>query len=259
MVTSMTAPFTLNKNIYRLAKRTFDLVVASTLLILLSPLFLLVAILIKLESKGPIFYASKRVGEAYKIFDFYKFRSMRTDADQLLENMKQLNQYGANDSTGVAFSNPFSWEEKKGNELVGDDGYINDEKWLELEFDDQQKAFVKIKNDPRITKIGQFIRNTSIDELPQLVNVLKGDMSLVGNRPLPLYEAVKLTSDEAIGRFLAPAGITGLWQVTERGKGKGDPNSRKRLDVNYALKANFLLDMWILLRTPLAAFQQENV
>lgn len=255
----MTAPFTLKKNIYRLAKRTFDLVVASALLILLSPLFLLVAILIKLESKGPIFYASKRVGEAYKIFDFYKFRSMRTDADQLLENMKQLNQYGANDSTDVAFSNPFSWEEKKGNELVGDDGYINNEKWIELELDDQQKAFVKIKNDPRITKIGQFIRNTSIDELPQLVNVLKGDMSLVGNRPLPLYEAVKLTSDEAIGRFLAPAGITGLWQVTERGKGKGDPNSRKRLDVNYALKANFLLDMWILLRTPLAAFQQENV
>ncbi|MEZ4932861.1 MAG: sugar transferase [Saprospiraceae bacterium] len=259
MVTSMTAPFSLNKNIYRLAKRAFDLVVASTLLFLLSPLFLLVAILIKLESKGPIFYASKRVGEAYKIFDFYKFRSMRTDADQLLENMKQLNQYGANDSTNVAFSNPFSWEEKKGNELVGDDGYINNEKWIELELYDQQKAFVKIKNDPRITKIGQFIRNTSIDELPQLVNVLKGDMSLVGNRPLPLYEAVKLTSDEAIGRFLAPAGITGLWQVTERGKGKGDPNSRKRLDVNYALKANFLLDMWILLRTPLAAFQQENV
>lgn len=259
MVNSITIPFTQNQFAYRLAKRTFDVVVAGTLLVLLSPLFLLVAILIKLESKGPIFYASKRVGEAYKIFDFYKFRSMRTDADQLLENMKQLNQYGAESSTSVVFSNPFSWEETKDNQLVGDEGYIDKDKWVELEFDEQQKAFVKIKNDPRITKIGQFIRNTSIDELPQLVNVLKGDMSLVGNRPLPLYEAAKLTSDEAIGRFLAPAGITGLWQVTERGKGKGDPNSRKRLDVDYALKANFLMDMWILLRTPMAAFQQENV
>jgi len=79
-------------------------------------------------------------------------------------------------------------------------------------------TFVKIKNDPRVTKIGNFIRNTSIDELPQLINVLKGDMSIVGNRPLPLYEAEQLTSDDWSARFMGPAGITGLWQVELRGK-----------------------------------------
>ena len=120
-------------------------------------------------------------------------------------------------------------------------------------------AFVKFKNDPRITRIGHIIRNTSIDELPQLFNVLKGDMSLVGNRPLPVYEALQLTSDEAIGRFLAPAGITGLWQVTERGKENTTSDSRIRLDVEYTGKISFWLDLKILVKTPMAALQQENV
>ena len=116
-----------------------------------------------------------------------------------------------------------------------------------------------MKNDPRITKVGRFIRKTSIDELPQLINVLRGEMSLVGNRPLPLYEAEKITEDRFIERFMAPAGITGYWQVTDRGKDDVSGVRRKMRDVFYARKHTFLLDLWILLKTPLAAIQKENV
>lgn len=246
-----------DKEIYRVFKRLFDIIASMTLLIILSPLLLLVAILIKLESKGPVFYAAKRVGEAYQVFDFYKFRSMRTDADRLLEKMKTQNQYG---NTGSATPKTnFSWEKTGNNLLVSDEGYIAENEWIMSENEEEKKAFVKFQNDPRITRIGHFIRNTSIDELPQLVNVLKGDMSLVGNRPLPLYEASKLTSDEAIGRFLAPAGITGFWQVTERGKSGTSADSRKRLDVAYSEQFSFAMDLMILVKTPLAVFQQENV
>lgn len=246
-----------DKTIYRAVKRTFDVLAAGTLLLLLSPLFLLVAFLIKLESRGPVFYAAKRVGEGYKIFDFYKFRSMRTNADQLLEKMKLQNHYGGEDKAGPV--TVFSWEKSGDDLLVADDGYVSEDEWIVSATAEEKKAFVKFKNDPRITRIGKFIRNTSIDELPQLVNVLKGDMSLVGNRPLPLYEAAVLTSDDAIGRFLAPAGITGLWQVTERGKANTSADSRKQLDVRYAKEFSFLMDLRILVKTPLAALQQENV
>ncbi|MEJ2006150.1 MAG: sugar transferase, partial [Cyclobacteriaceae bacterium] len=160
-------------------KRAFDIVASSVALLLLSPILLLIAILIKLDSKGPIFYVSKRAGKGYQIFNFYKFRSMRINADEEVEKLKHLNQYS-----------------EKGSDSV----------------------FFKVKNDPRITRLGSFLRKTSLDELPQLFNVLKGDMSLVGNRPLPLYEAEKLTQDQWALRFLAPAGITGLWQITKRGK-----------------------------------------
>jgi lipopolysaccharide/colanic/teichoic acid biosynthesis glycosyltransferase len=251
--------FQYQKLTYLMAKRCFDIVAASVLLLLLAPLFLVVALLIKMESRGPVFYASKRVGEQYRIFDFYKFRSMRTDADQLLEKMKAHNQYNSDKEGNQTPQTLFSWAKHNGQSLVGDEGFVREKDWVETQLDEEAQAFVKFKNDPRITRVGHFIRNTSIDELPQLVNVLKGDMSLVGNRPLPLYEASKLTSDEAIGRFLAPAGITGLWQVTERGKGEGSTSSRSRLDVEYAQRCSLLLDLKILFKTPLALFQQENV
>ena len=197
-------------------KRLFDIVVSLTALILLSPFFLLIAILIKLESRGPVFYISKRAGTGYQIFNFYKFRSMRPDADKLLEKMKEQNQYG-------------------------------------------NSAFVKFGNDPRVTKIGKFLRNTSIDELPQLFNVLKGDMSIVGNRPLPLYEAELLTKDQWAKRFLAPAGITGLWQVTKRGKAEMSEEERMELDIAYADKSSFWFDMTIILKTIPALLQKESV
>jgi lipopolysaccharide/colanic/teichoic acid biosynthesis glycosyltransferase len=204
-------------------KRTFDFCVALGALICLSPIMVIVAILIKLESKGPIFYISKRAGAGYKIFDFYKFRSMRTGADAELAKLAHLNQYDA----------------------AGQDGKAG--------------VFFKFKNDPRVTRIGNFLRNTSLDEIPQLLNVLKGDMSLVGNRPLPLYEAEKLTNDQIAWRFLAPAGITGLWQVTKRGKGDMSPEERIALDMEYAIKNSFFLDMKILLSTIPALLQKEQV
>ena len=201
------------------AKRAFDIVFASIILLLLSPLLLLVAILVKLESPGPIIYRSKRVGTGYHVFDFLKFRSMYRDADQRLEDLQHLNQYDGKDAG----------------------------------------PFVKFNNDPRVTRFGRFIRKTSIDELPQLINVIKGDMSIVGNRPLPLYEAELLTRDRWAKRFLAPAGLTGLWQVSKRGKGDMSTEERIGLDVSYAEKNNFWFDLKLIIKTPFALIQEENV
>ncbi|MGX5691364.1 sugar transferase [Arcticibacter tournemirensis] len=202
-------------------KRIFDILVSGISLLILAPFFLIIAILIRLESKGSVIYKSKRVGTGYRIFDFYKFRSMRSGADKEINNLSNLNQYAAEES-GKA-------------------------------------AFVKIKDDPRITKVGKFIRNTSIDELPQLFNVLKGDMSMVGNRPLPLYEAEMLTSNEWTTRFLGPAGLTGLWQISKRGKMDMSERERKKLDNFYASNHSFWLDMKIILKTFPALLQKEEV
>ena len=120
-------------------------------------------------------------------------------------------------------------------------------------------AFFKLQNDPRITRVGRFLRNTSIDELPQLVNVLRGDMSLVGNRPLPLYEAEQLTADGAVARWMAPAGLTGLWQVTQRGTGEVSPQERIALDNSYAERHGLGFDLRLILKTVCAFFQSENV
>jgi lipopolysaccharide/colanic/teichoic acid biosynthesis glycosyltransferase len=116
-----------------------------------------------------------------------------------------------------------------------------------------------IKNDPRITRIGGFLRSSSLDELPQLFNILMGDMSLVGNRPLPLYEAEMLTSNEWSMRFLGPAGLTGLWQISKRGKEDMSERERKKLDNFYAQNYSFWLDLKILLGTFPALFQKEKV
>jgi lipopolysaccharide/colanic/teichoic acid biosynthesis glycosyltransferase len=201
-------------------KRVFDIVVASTGLVLVSPVMLLTAAMIKIESGGNVFYSQKRAGRNYQVFDFWKFRSMYADADQRILEMQKMNQYQENG-----------------------DG----------------PTFLKVKNDPRITKVGRIIRKYSIDELPQLVNILTGEMSIVGNRPLPLYEAQQLTKDNFAGRWAASAGLTGLWQVSKRGSDSMSAEERIALDVTYAQKSSVLFDLSIVFRTFTSFIQKENV
>ena len=196
-----------------LLRSLLDRVLAVLALIFLSPLMLLVALIVKLDSPGPIFYSQLRVGEGRrttsgqyrgKVFALMKFRTMRADADRRLREVMASNEYG-------------------------------------------NAPFVKIKDDPRITRVGGFLRASSLDELPQLFNVVKGDMGLVGNRPLPLYEAEQLDDDWQRIRFNAPAGITGLWQIS----GRSDLSAEERivLDNYYALTRSLWSDVRILLVT----------
>ncbi len=246
-------------------KRTFDITVAGLALLFAAPFLLLFIIAIRLESKGKVYYISKRVGTSYKIFDFYKLRSMYPDADKRLKEFEHLNQYAHDDVTNTEKEHNTDESKKAtGTILIGDDTQVDEIQHNSKRKESAKSAFVKFDNDPRITKVGKVIRKLSIDELPQLINVLKGDMSIVGNRPLPLYEAEVLTTDEWTDRFNGPAGITGLWQVEARGRSsKMSPEERKSLDIKYVEYANgkhaFLIDMWIVLRTFKAVFQKENV
>ena len=259
-------------------KRTFDIVFSLIALIILSPVFIITAIAIKLESEGPVMFKSKRVGTNYTVFDFLKFRSMFVDADKRLKELsKTQNQYNekveepalpvghfdANVDDNTTVSDDLAAEMLISDDevmLVGDDFVVSETSFNKQKTEDINNAFVKIENDPRITKVGHFIRKYSIDELPQLVNILKGDMSVVGNRPLPLYEAEKLTSDDSIDRFMAPAGLTGLWQVEKRGdSGKLSAEERKQLDITYGQTYNFILDMKIIFKTLTAFIQKDDV
>ena len=262
-------------------KRLFDIFFSALAIIILSPVFIITAIAIRLESKGPIIFKSKRVGTNYTIFNFLKFRSMYADAEQRLKEVAKEagNQYAEKEEEkdhqsvitaplgedaemmmmemGMESDMMISDEEVM---LVGDDFVVAESDFNKEKAEENESAFVKIENDPRITKVGKFIRKYSIDELPQLFNILKGDMSIVGNRPLPLYEAEKLTVDSSIDRFMAPAGLTGLWQVEERGKGGNmSAEERKQLDITYGQTYNFALDMKIIFRTLSAFIQKDNV
>ncbi len=244
-------------------KRTFDILASSAAIIALSPLLVLVALAIRLESKGSIVYKSKRVGSNYKVFEFLKFRSMYTNADKRLKELSNLNQYGESAEKEIEKIEIDNLPLSEGNEqfmMVSDDFVLTEEDFISMQRTKQENAFVKLEKDPRITKIGQFIRKYSIDELPQLFNILKGDMSVVGNRPLPLYEAELLTRDEYIDRFMAPSGLTGLWQVEKRGgAGKMSAEERKNLDIKYAKEFSFKMDISIIFRTFTAFIQKENV
>jgi len=248
-------------------KRAFDIIVASVAIILLSPLLLIVAVAIRIESKGAPVYKSKRVGTNYKIFNFLKFRSMYVGADKHLKDLKHLNQYASSadgDNKKLNFNCPkcakLSNDKHCSPVLYIYGNKICEDWYIEQKKKNDSEAFIKIKNDPRVSKVGNFIRNTSIDELPQLFNVLKGDMSIVGNRPLPLYEAELLTSDDWSARFMGPAGITGLWQVELRGKkGLMSNEERKTLDNEYAETYSFWGDIKLILRTIPALLQNENV
>lgn len=200
-------------------KRALDIILSSLLIILSSPLMLVIAIAIKLESKGPVFYRSLRAGRWYKVFTFFKFRTMVVNADSMVAELQYMNEYK----------------------------------------DFQTSFFFKLKDDPRVTRIGKFLRKTSLDELPQLFNVLKGDMSLVGNRPLPLYEAQTITVDKSAKRFFASAGITGLWQVTGRSNDNLTINERIAMDIDYADNSSFLYDLKILFKTPKELILKSNV
>ncbi len=248
-----------------LMKRIFDIVFSGTVLLLLSPFFLILVIIMKLESKGPIFYYSLRVGTGYRIFKFYKIRSMYVNADQKLKELKHLNQYSGKDETAPQIEiNTLCDHCIKNGTTCTRLMYADDMSWCEKNYISTRKAlsenaFIKLKNDPRITKVGKVLRNTSIDELPQLWNVFIGDMSIVGNRPLPLYEAEKLTTDKYAMRFRAPAGITGLWQVEKRGKGEMSSEERMMLDNAYAENHSFKNDIKLILKTIPALLQKENV
>lgn len=191
--------------IYRSSKRIFDFLASLFGLIILSPLFLVVAIAIKIEDpKGPVFYSQIRLGKKQEPFKMYKFRSMVVDADKRLKDLL------------------------KRNEVDG--------------------AMFKMKEDPRVTKIGQFIRKYSIDELPQLVNVLMGNMSLVGPRP-PLPREVKEYTDYDKQRLIVKPGCTGLWQVS----GRNDVGFHEmvELDLKYIKIRSVKFDLHILIKTVL--------
>jgi exopolysaccharide biosynthesis polyprenyl glycosylphosphotransferase len=183
-------------------KRTFDLVVASALLVVLSPALLAIAISIKLTSKGPVLFRSRRPGIGAQPFDCLKFRTMHTDAEQRQEELEEMNE-----ATGALF---------------------------------------KIRRDPRITAIGHFLRRFSLDELPQLVNVLRGEMSMVGPRPLPMRDYRRL-EDWHRKRYLVLPGITGLWQISGRAELNFD--ELVRLDFLYLETWSVFLDLSIVLKT----------
>ena len=184
------------------AKRVFDIVVSSAMILLASPAWLLFALAVKLDSPGPVFYRDRRVGLGEREFGMFKFRSMYVDA-----NLRQAGLEAANEASGPLF---------------------------------------KIKDDPRVTKIGRFLRRYSIDEMPQVLNVLRGEMSLVGPRPLPLRDYVQL-EDWHRKRYLVLPGMTGLWQVSGRIDLSFD--DLVRLDFYYLENWSIWLDISILAKT----------
>jgi lipopolysaccharide/colanic/teichoic acid biosynthesis glycosyltransferase len=192
---------------------------------------------------------------------------MYVNADKRLKDLKHLNQYdidaGTNEKTvatdAISLCSDCISYGKCQFPL-----YADKIRWCEKQYVGSRKsnsgsAFFKIKDDPRITKVGNVIRNLSIDELPQLWNVFIGNMSIVGNRPLPLYEAEKLTTDKYALRFAAPAGITGLWQVEKRGKGDMSEEERLMLDNTYAQNHSMANDLKLIFKTIPALLQKENV
>lgn len=191
------------KRVYLTLKRMMDIIGALIGLALLSILFIVIAIIIKLEDpKGPIFFKQKRIGLNGQEFNMYKFRSMVSNAEELLKELLEKNE-----TTGAMF---------------------------------------KMKNDPRVTRVGQFIRKTSIDELPQLWNVLKGEMSLVGPRP-PLPREVKEYTEYDKQRLLVVPGCTGLWQVS--GRSKLGFEEMVQLDLVYIENRNLFFDIKIIFLT----------
>ena len=258
---------TQNLNAFRLPlwKRAFDIVFSGMALLCLSPLLILTALAIRLESKGPIIYKSKRVGSNYLIFDFLKFRSMYTDADKHLKDFNTLNQYQQEEEQEEDI-----WGEEQETEeiqkvdeeeilLISDDFVISEEDYIHKKSKEKSNAFVKLENDPRITKVGRFIRKYSIDELPQLINILKGDMSLIGPRPeRPLFvEKFKEEIPRYMIKHQVRPGLTGWAQAN--GRDELPIPVKAELDGYYAKHISFALDMKILLKTARGVVKGDGV
>lgn len=203
------------KSLFPIAKRALDMIGAGIGLVLLSPFFLIVALMVRADG-GPAFFAHQRVGRGGKLFGCLKFRSMVIDSQARLETLL------ANDPAARA-----EWE-----------------------------ATRKLKNDPRITPIGRFLRSTSLDELPQLINVLRGEMSLVGPRPVQEAEIDRYYGASAAHYMAVRPGITGLWQVS--GRSETSYESRVALDVAYVSRPSMIADLTILLRTPVAVLSRRG-
>ncbi|MBQ8605415.1 MAG: sugar transferase [Clostridia bacterium] len=200
--------------VYKVSKRIFDVVSCMMALILLAPVFLIIAIAIKCDSRGPVFYKHHRIGKNGVPFGMYKFRSMIVDADKAFDTFtpEQMEEYEEN---------------------------------------------YKLDNDPRVTKVGNFLRRTSLDELPQLVNVIKGDISIVGPRPIVEKELESQYTKAEAEKFLSVIpGITGYWQAN--GRSSVSYKQRKALELYYVDNASFMLDIKIIFKTFSAVLKRDG-
>ena len=191
---------------YRLFKRSCDIVLAFSLIVLLIPIFILVALVIKAGSRGPILFSQRRIGKNKKSFSCYKFRTMHPEADFMLKELL---------SSNINIQNEFARDQK-------------------------------LLNDPRITSVGRYLRFTSLDEIPQIFNILKGEMSFIGPRPI-IKDEIKRYGGSFEKAFSVLPGMSGLWQVS--GRNKLSYKRRVQLDVIYANNLSFKLDLNILFRT----------
>lgn len=202
----------LRKRIYLIIKRFFDIILSLIGLIILSPIFLIIAIIIKIDSKGPVFFKHKRIGKNGKMIGVYKFRSMVTNAEELIKK--------------------FTPEQKA----------------------EYEKNF-KLDNDPRITKVGKFLRKSSLDELPQLINILIGNMSIVGPRPIVTGEIDKYGDQKDKFLSMTP-GLTGYWQAS--GRSDVEYDERIRMELYYIDHCSLWLDIKIIFKTFIAVIKKEG-
>lgn len=198
------------KPIYDFVKRVFDIVCSLIGLIVLSPVFIIISILIKTTSEGPVFFAHKRVGKGGKTIKIYKFRSMVTNAEELIKQ--------------------FTPEQKA----------------------EYEKNF-KLENDPRVTKVGKFMRKTSLDELPQLINILKGDISVVGPRPVMDVET-KIYGNYRNMLLSVKPGLTGFWAAN--GRSATTYTHRRAMEIYYVKNRSVLLDLKIIFKTFISVFKR---
>ncbi|MEX2445727.1 MAG: sugar transferase [Dehalococcoidia bacterium] len=202
---------------YTMCKRTLDVAVAVTALCALAPLLGLVALLVKSSSRGPVFFSQERCGLGGSTFHMLKFRTMVADAEQQLAEMTVRAAEGG---------------------IVAVDAPV-----------------FKSQHDPRVTRIGRYLRRLSIDELPQLVNVLRGEMSLVGPRPLVVEEALLLPEPARVRHAVRP-GLTCIWQTS--GRSRVPYERRLEMDIEYATRRSLWLDIALLARTPRAVFSSDG-